>query len=108
MKGSITRTKPLLATCNAGCNQTFEITSMLTISLGRGIEKTYFKCSHCDYEYVAFYTDREIRSLQEKMRELHKQFAEPFCNHDKVAKRESELKLLIKKKMDELRARYQK
>ena len=45
---------------------------MKTSKLHDGIEKTYFNCPHCQYEYLCFYTDKDIRKSQSKMRALHR------------------------------------
>ena len=58
-------TKPMKVTCNESCNKTFALTKFLTQKLDGGIEKVYFVCPHCQHEYVAYYTDAEIRGLQE-------------------------------------------
>jgi len=49
--------KSLLARCDGegGCGKEFRITKLELDKLNRGIEKTYFRCPHCNKEYVAFY-----------------------------------------------------
>ncbi len=86
------------AICNEGCGQQFEITDMPTIQLDDDIEKTYFTCPHCQHEYVAFYTDEEIRKLQVRIRRIQRRFAD-------VAKKEAAMREQIKEKMDALRKR---
>lgn len=56
--------KPLPAICDAGCEEQFEVTEFNIIKMDEGIEKTYFTCPHCEHEYLVFYTDAEIRKLQ--------------------------------------------
>ena len=64
--------KSLLARCDGegGCGKEFRITKLELDKLNGGIEKTYFRCPHCNKEYVAFYTDRDIRRKQVKIRTL--------------------------------------
>ena len=98
---------PISAICNSGCNKQFNITEMPTIKLGNDIEKTYFTCSHCQHEYVAYYSDEEIRKLQARIRRVQKRFADPNDNHQDAEKKEAALKEQIKQKMDELRKRVE-
>ena len=63
-------TKPMKVTCNESCHKTFTLTKFLTQKLDGGIEKVYFVCPHCQHEYVAYYTDAEIRGLQEQIRKV--------------------------------------
>ena len=64
----------------------------------KGIRKTFFTCPHCSKEYIAFYTDREIRDLQAKMRRV---LASTKMNG------KDRLQNLIKEKMQALRNRYE-
>ena len=66
-------TKPMKVTCNESCHKTFTLTKFLTQKLDGGIEKVYFVCPHCQHEYVAYYTDAEIRGLQEEIRKVDRQ-----------------------------------
>lgn len=68
--------KTLKGTCNAGCGKEFEV-EFETVKLENEIEdasgvveKTFFKCTECGLEYVAYYTDSEIRGLQELIRNV--------------------------------------
>lgn len=72
-----------------------------------GIEKTSFTCPHCSHEYIAFYTDDEIRRLQERIRRVQRRLADPHYDHDAQAKQEAKLRERIKEKMDELKLRMQ-
>ena len=65
--------KPILATCNESCKRTLEVTEFLTDCLPDNVEITYFLCPHCGHEYVAYYTDAEIRELQEQIRKIDRQ-----------------------------------
>ena len=91
--------------CNAGCQQEFNITGFMTLYLSEDIQKTYFKCEHCGHEYIVFYTDPEIRELQEQIRQVHRGMLEPDGQAASI-KREEEIKTVIKEKMDVLRTQY--
>ncbi|GIO57901.1 hypothetical protein [Paenibacillus cineris] len=93
--------------CDAGCHIAFEVESFSTTRIGDGVDKIYFVCPHCQYEYVAFYTDPEIRELQVKIRRIQQRFANPRADTVKAVQREAELKQQIKGKMDALRARIE-
>ena len=54
--------------CNE-CIIEFEI-KLKTEKVYLDIEKTYFICPHCGFEYVAFYTNKKIRNKQKKIRVL--------------------------------------
>lgn len=58
----------MLAICNEGCEKEFQIDKFETKHMDNEVEKTYFECPYCKREYVAFYTDPEIRELQAKIR----------------------------------------
>lgn len=70
--------------CDAGCKQQFTIHDFQHSNLDGGVEKTFFTCPHCQHEYVALYTDEEIRNLQEKFRKVQSKFANQH-NDSKVA-----------------------
>lgn len=93
--------------CDAGCKKAFEIDEFLTAKLDGDIEKLYFNCPHCEHEYVAFYSDEEIRKLQARIRRVQRRFSNPNDNHEDAARREAELQAIIKEKMDALRARIE-
>lgn len=93
--------------CDAGCQKAFSIEDFSIIRLQDGIEKVYFECPHCEHEYLAYYTDGEIRKLQERIRRVQRQFTDPADNHEDAAKKEAELKVRIKEKMDALRQRIE-
>lgn len=62
----------MLAKCDGegGCGKEFRIRRFILDKLGNGIEKTYFRCPHCKKEYLAFYTDKNIREKQKKIRKM--------------------------------------
>lgn len=93
--------------CDAGCQRAFTLENFQHERLHDGIEKTFFCCPHCDTEYVTFYTDEDIRKLQERIRRVQRRFADPEDNHEDAARKEAELKEQIKEKMDALRERME-
>ena len=93
--------------CDAGCNKQFDVENFSHDQLPEGIEKTYITCPHCGHEYVANYTDADIRKLQQRIRRVQKRFADPAANHEDAAKKEAEIRGEIKEKMDELRQRVE-
>lgn len=94
--------------CNAGCTRPFTIEAFKVDQLPKGIEKTYFTCPFCQREYIAHYTDGEIRSLQDKIRKVQQRFLRPHYNHQAAANQEAKLKRKIAEKMDALRQRVEK
>ncbi|SDD27501.1 hypothetical protein SAMN02799630_02786 [Paenibacillus sp. UNCCL117] len=90
----------MLTICNEGCSKQFYISDMPTEILPGGVEKTHFKCPHCQHEYVSFYTDVEIRKLQAKIRDVLK-------NNGKTTRVEK-LRAQIKEKMDTLRSKVER
>lgn len=62
----------VLATCDGenGCGEEFRIARLSVDNLADGVEKSYFVCPHCEKEYVAFYTDREVRKKQQAIRRV--------------------------------------
>lgn len=93
--------------CDAGCQKAFTLDDFQHELLNGGIEKTFFFCPHCGREYVAFYTDEEIKLLQERIRRVQRRFADPEDNHEDAARKEAELQTQIKEKMDALRVRME-
>ena len=80
--------------------------------MGEGIEKVYFLCPHCQHEYVAFYTDAEIRGLQEQIRIVDQTVARMSGRTAKVytaaaSKRHTKLRKEIADKMSALRERVE-
>ncbi|MFW5437106.1 hypothetical protein [Paenibacillus apiarius] len=97
----------IVTVCDAGCGEQFTITEFKFMNLGDGVEKAYFACPHCNREYVAFYTDEEVRKLQQKIRGIQKRFANPRADHKAAEKMEAKTKAKIKARMDELRERIE-
>jgi len=95
----------MLALCDAGCGKTFNAPKVLLDKLDDGIEKSYIKCSHCQKEYVYFYTDAETRKLQDKIVLLHRQNGR--MNPVMLVNREMKLREKIKQKMDALKEKVE-
>ena len=97
--------EPIQTYCNEGCQKPFTITKFRSMKVKKGIEKTYFRCSHCKHEYVAYYSSDETLKLQKKMRALHvKMRTTDIDLLNKLQIEEADLKAEIKKSMDEARA----
>ena len=94
--------KPMTATCDAGCKKTFTITKIRTRKVKKGIEKNYFKCTHCRHEYVVHYASAETLKLQKDMRKLHVSMLGLSLANFRFE--ESVLKAKIKQSMDDARA----
>lgn len=95
-----------LAYCNDGCNNQFYV-EFKHDKLRGNVEKTYFNCTHCNHEYIAYYTDLETRKLQEQMRKIHQQMPNLNANFDKLKKKEARLQRQIKASMDKVRKRIE-
>ncbi|MBD7967753.1 hypothetical protein [Paenibacillus gallinarum] len=93
------------AICNKGCQLEFNINGFITVDISDKVEKTYFECEHCKHEYIVFYTDPEIRDLQEQIRQVHRGILVPDGQAAAI-KKEEEIKTLIKEKMEVLRTQY--
>jgi hypothetical protein len=93
--------KPISATCDAGCKKEFTISKFKAKKVKSGIEKTFFRCTHCKYEYVAYYSSTETLKLQKEMRQLHVKMRTGDVNN--LLKEEVLLKAKIKQSMDDAR-----
>lgn len=95
----------MLAICDGigGCKKEFNLTGLEVAKLGSGIEKTYFSCPQCGKEYVAFYTDADIRKKQGEMRELQARYHK--SKKVKVLRKIQKLQAEIGRDMDKLKAR---
>lgn len=100
--------------CNEGCGQQFTITETPTIQMDGKIEKTIFTCPYCQREYVMFYTDPEIRKLQEKIQKVLQQkvrpnlrYAESVKQEKKIQKQAERVNKLIGEKMRVLREKVE-
>ncbi|OMD32640.1 hypothetical protein [Paenibacillus odorifer] len=96
--------KAMPAICNEGCNNQFEVNGFQTARLPGAIEKTYFICPHCKHEYVAFYTDSEVRQLQDKIRRIQSQLQNPRADQTSTLKKIKKTQASIKAGMDRVRA----
>ncbi|MBY3623722.1 hypothetical protein HGO21_29860 [Acinetobacter sp. CUI P1] len=97
-------TKAMPAICNEGCNKQFEVNGFQTARLPGAIERTYFACPHCKHEYVAFYTDLEVRELQAKIRRVQTKLQNPRVDQAATLKQVKDIQAQIKVGMDRVRA----
>lgn len=65
-------TDSMLVKCDGdkGCGEEFRVARFTVDNLVDGVEKTYFRCPHCEKEYVVFFTDEEIRRKQQEIRRI--------------------------------------
>lgn len=84
---------------------TFDLPALQTESLPGRIEKNFFLCPHCSHEYTAYYTDPEIRSMQEQVQKIRMRLESKHGNYDrgKLALQHDRLKRQIGVRMRQLR-----
>lgn len=87
-----TENQNFMVDCDRGCQLSFTIEELKTEHLLGGIEKSFFTCPYCGYEYVAYYTDPEIRGMQKEIRELQERLAKKYkqklaLRHDKLKRK---------------------
>lgn len=61
-------TRPILATCNQ-CQNVTTINYQTKKHKG-GLQETYFKCVVCNHHYTCFVTDKKVREMQKKAKNL--------------------------------------
>jgi DNA replicative helicase MCM subunit Mcm2 (Cdc46/Mcm family) len=93
--------KNILATCDAGCKKEFTITKFKTKKVKNGIEKTFFRCTNCKHEYVAYYSSAETLKLQKEMRQMQVKMRTGDINN--LLKEEALIKAKVKQSMDDAR-----
>lgn len=91
-----------LTTCS-GKECLFNIDNRRHEKVDVDIEKVYFKCERCQREYVAYYLDAEIRSMQAEMKTLLK----PNMKRKDI-KKSQKLRKQIGTEMNELRTRMER
>ncbi|NRQ69706.1 transglycosylase [Bacillus cereus] len=64
--------KPVKAKCEA-CEHVFRV-QMLIARLSNRVDKHYFICPGCKTEFVSYYSNREMRQMQQEMSKLHGEF----------------------------------
>lgn len=72
----------MLSKCDT-CQYEWELEKMETAKLD-DIEKTYFTCPNCNKEYIAFYTDTEIRKIRARMKRASRR---EYCRLAKINKK---------------------
>ena len=92
----------MLINCNEGCKKDFTLTAPMKEELDGEVERHYIKCPHCGKEYDSYYTDSELRELQEQMQELKAKA--PFT--EKQMKRYNKLKKKAVRKSNTLKEMY--
>lgn len=86
------------------CKKEFEVGKLQNRKLAKDIELTYFICPHCKTEFTAYYTNRQIRVNQSKIREMAVKIK--TLKGEKSIQLHEEMEKLIKfnkEKMQELR-----
>jgi hypothetical protein len=103
-------------TCDAGCKQPFTLPALQTEivkaeSIPGRIEKYFFLCPHCSHDYIAYYTDPEIRNMQEQVRKIKRRIEQAGIrgNYDRgrLALQHDRLKRQIGVRMRQLRWRVE-
>ena len=61
-------TRPILATCNH-CENITTI-EYKTKKHPKGLTETYFNCMVCNHHYTCFVTDKKVREMQKKAKNL--------------------------------------
>jgi len=100
--------KAMPAICNEGCSKQFEVNGFQTVRLPDAVEKTYFTCPHCKHEYVAFYTDLEVRDLQAKIRRVQTKLHNPRVDQVATVQQVKDMQAQIKAGMDRVRAQVER
>lgn len=89
--------------CNK-CKKEFEI-NIKTKKYTGGIEETYFKCPHCNKRYIGFFTDKNIRIKQKKVRNVSNELNEcrDMAQRIVLLKEIDKMKQALKVDMDNLK-----
>lgn len=69
--------------CNEGCNEEFKI-QLKEKKFKNGIIETYFECPSCGKKYICFFTDKDIRRLQSKLRNACSKVLVPEKENKKI------------------------
>ncbi|MEG2787360.1 MAG: transglycosylase [Romboutsia sp.] len=91
------------------CNKDFEVNTKI-YKVNDDIEKTYFVCTNCRHEYIAFYTNSSIRKKQVKINNIANIFnkSKNLNAINKLNNQFMKLKKEIKKEMKNLRNELEK
>lgn len=89
--------------CNK-CNKDFEINAKEKKHKD-GIVELYFKCPYCKERYTSFFTDKNIRQKQKKVRNKYEQLGKCIDMKDRIAllKEIDSMKTDLKVDMDNLK-----
>ena len=96
--------------CEKSCGKEFTLPPHQAYPITDGIEKNCFFCPYCGHEYVAYYTDAEIRGLQEDAAKVDRRLQQveegkPYYDEDALRQRRAKLKRQTQGKMRKLRER---
>ncbi|EKS4344835.1 transglycosylase [Clostridium sporogenes] len=91
--------------CNK-CNKDFEIKAKEK-KYADGIVELYFKCPYCKERYTSFFTDKNIRQKQKKVRKFYEQYGKETDEHKiiELLKQIDDLKVEIGNDMNKLKNR---
>ncbi|MEN3131164.1 transglycosylase [Bacillus albus] len=98
--------KPVKAKCEV-CEHVFRV-QMLTARLSNRVDKHYFICSSCKTEFVSYYSNREMRQLQQEISKLYTGFCTCYTKEhakviqEKIDKKDLEFKWLRDKLRTEI------
>ncbi len=98
--------KPVKAKCEA-CEHVFRV-QMLIARLPNRVDKHYFIYPSCKTEFVSYYTNREMRQLQNKISKLYEGFRKCYTTEqvnaiqEKIAQKDMEFKWLRDKLRTEI------
>lgn len=107
---------PMIMVCDKGCQQEFNITKLKTIKTKGGVDKSFFRCTHCNHEYVAYYSSAETVKLRREMKRLQKDLPKMASRNKETSEEQwkaivdvhwckvQTLKLKIKQSMDDARS----
>ena len=86
------------------CDKPFTITKTRNILVKDGIEKTYYRCTHCKQEYIVSYASETTSKLQKEMRKLQKSIHQLPDDSEETLKAHwnsvDDLKAKVKQSMD--------
>ncbi|MGJ8756256.1 hypothetical protein [Clostridium botulinum] len=95
----------MLAICNEGCKEKFELESLKESNRENDVVEIYFICPYCGKKYICCFTNRMIRLKQYKLNKLWEKYraAKTSDKQRSIFKAIEKLKAEIKKDMDALK-----
>lgn len=90
-----------------GCKNDFEVVPQKDY-LPKSVDRSFFACPECGKQYTMFYTDPEVRKLQERQRTIRAKISRTLKREkfEQLVKELSEIEERTKAKMQELRSEY--